>query len=187
MERNIRPTFGPKQNRFRSHVISGINRHLDGWFPGERPQRRIRSRVALDQTDQVIAKIVGLVENLPLPALPTPFVGLFQRIDGVAEIRNLAKTWQNCLADYLHSINEGTATVYHFNSGGLPAVAFVLRFDRLGWLLNQVKGPKNVDIEPRYLSCHQNTFLDVGIPNCPDVAAIKDLVLQTRWLRRFGN
>jgi hypothetical protein len=142
---------------------------------------------ALDQTDQVIAKIVGLVENLPLPALPPPFVGLFQRIDGVAEIRNLAKTWQNCLADYLHSINEGTATVYHFNSGGLPAVAFVLRFDRLGWLLNQVKGPKNVDIEPRYLSCHQNTFLDVGIPNCPDVAAIKDLVLQTRWLRRFGN
>lgn len=82
---------------------------------------------ALDQTDQVIAKIVGLVENPPLPALPPPFVGLFQRIDGVAEIKNLAKTWQNCLADYLHSINEGTATVYHLNSGGLPAVAFVLR------------------------------------------------------------
>jgi hypothetical protein len=40
MERNIRPRFGPKQNGFRRHLVSGhINGHLDRWFPGERPHK----------------------------------------------------------------------------------------------------------------------------------------------------
>ena len=114
----------------------------------------------LDQSDQVIAMIADLVENLPLPpTLPPPFVGFFRRIDRVAEIRSLAKTWQNCLADCLHSVNNGTAAVYRTEIGGSQAVAFVLRFDRLGWQLNQIKGPKNIDIETSHLSRHHNAFL----------------------------
>jgi hypothetical protein len=141
----------------------------------------------LDQSDQVTARIAELVENLPLPpTLPPPFVGFFRRIDRVPEIRSVAKTWHNCLADCLHSVNNGTAAVYRTEIGE-SAIAFVLRFDRLGWQLNQIKGPKNVDIETSHLSRHQSAFLEAGIPTSPDVAAIKDLVLRARWPRGFGN
>ena len=143
---------------------------------------------ALDQTDQVIAQIADVVDGLPLPvSLPPPFVGLFRRIDDVGEIKKLAKTWDNCLADYLHTVNDGTGAVYQSDADGLPAVAFVLRYGRLGWLLNQIKGPKNIDIEASRQSSSQNAFLEAGIPTFIDMAAIKDLVVQTRWERRLGN
>ena len=143
---------------------------------------------ALDQSDQIIARIAELVENLPLPhALPPTSVGFFRRIDHAAEIRSVAKTWHNCLAECLHSVNNGTAAVYLTEIDESSAVAFVLRFDRLGWLLNQIKGPKNIDIETGHLSRHHSEFLEAGIPTSPDVAAIKDLVLQARWPRGFGN
>lgn len=143
---------------------------------------------ALDQSEQVIARIANLVENLPLPpTLPPPFVGFFRRIDRVSEIGSVAKTLHNCLAECLHSVNNGTAAVYGTEIGGSSAVAFVLRFDRLGWQLNQIKGPKNIDIETSHLSRHHSAFLEAGIPISPDVAAIKDLVLRARWPRGFGN
>lgn len=146
------------------------------------------SLAALDQTDQVIAKIAELVENLPLPGtLPPSFVGPFRRTDQVDEIRSLGKGWHNCLADCLQYVNGGTGAVYRSDETGPPAVALVLRFDRLGWVLNQIKGPKNIDIEAGYKAHHENAFFAAGIPNHADVAAIKDLVLQTRWGRRFGN
>ena len=153
------------------------------------PFDRLVGEVAtFDQADQVIARIAELVENLPLPpTLPPPFVGFFRRIDRVPEIRSVAKTWHNCLADCLHSVNNGTAAVYRTEIGESPAVAFVLRFDRLGWQLNQINGPKNIDIETSHLSRHQSAFLEAGIPTSQDVAAIKDLILRARWPRGFGN
>jgi hypothetical protein len=46
---------------------------------------------ALNQPDQVAAKIKQLVENLPLPpTLPPNRIGAFQRLDAVVEIRKLA-------------------------------------------------------------------------------------------------
>src|ERR1019366_6190087 len=64
---------------------------------------------ALDQPDQVAAKIRQLVDSLPLPdTLPPVEIGGFRRLDAVAEIRDLAKNWQNCLADCLFNVNEGT-------------------------------------------------------------------------------
>ena len=132
-------------------------------------------------------RLVGEI-GLPLPpTLPPPFIGFFRRIDRVPEIRSVAKRWHNCLADCLHSVNNGTAAVYQTEIRKSPAVAFVLRFDRLGWQLNQIKGPKNIDIETSRLSPHQRAFLEAGIPTSPDVAAIKDLVLRARWPRGFGN
>jgi hypothetical protein len=51
---------------------------------------------ALDQPDQVAAKITQLVDGLPLPdTLPPIEIGGFRRLDAVAEIRDLAKNWQN--------------------------------------------------------------------------------------------
>ena len=134
---------------------------------------------ALDQADQVIARIAELVENLPLPPPSRrPLLAFSGELPRVPEIRSVAKTWHNCLADCLHSVNNGTAAVYRTEIGELPAVAFVLRFDRLGWQLNQINGPKNIDIETSHLSRHQSAFLEAGIPTSQDVAAIKDLVLR---------
>jgi hypothetical protein len=143
---------------------------------------------ALDQTDQIIAKIAELVDNLPLPrTLPPTFVGPFRRIDHVDEIRSLAKGWHNCLADCLQYVNGGTGAMYRTYNTETPAVALVLRFDRLGWALSQIKGPKNVDVETTSKANYEDAFSSAGIPNQVDIAAIRDLVLRIRWGRQLGN
>ena len=143
---------------------------------------------ALDQTDQVIA---GIADSSIACLCPFPCHRLLlvssAELTTLAKFKKLAKTWDNCLADYLHTVNDGTGAVYQSDADGLPAVAFVLRYGRLGWLLNQIKGPKNIDIEASRQSSSQNAFLEAGIPTFIDMAAIKDLVVQTRWERRLGN
>jgi len=62
---------------------------------------------ALEQPDQVAATIRQVVNSLPLSAtLPPVEIGGFRRLDTVAEIRDLAKNWQNCLADYLFNVKK---------------------------------------------------------------------------------
>jgi len=73
------------------------------------------------------------------------------------------------------------AAVYRSNNGERLAVAFVLRCYRIGWLLSQIKGPGNIDIEQSCLVDHQVAFLKEGIPDFADVTAIRDLVLRARW------
>lgn len=165
--------------------LEGMDRFVEGLrFLSVRAGRtleEIENELAvLDQVEQVTAKITHFVDCLPLPASsPPPSIGPFCRIDAPAEIRTLAKAWHNCLADYVYSVDEGTAAVYL--SDGSSAVAFVSRFGRLGWLLGQIKGPDNIDIEPILLTGHQNAFYEVGIPSSTQVAAIRDLILQARW------
>jgi hypothetical protein len=79
--------------------------------------------------------------------------------------------------------NEGTAAVYRSCNGEPPAVAFVSRFDRIGWLLNQIKGPDNVDLEQSRVVSHQTDFLNAGIPDYIDVMAIKEVILEGRFPR----
>jgi hypothetical protein len=118
---------------------------------------------ALNQPNQVAAKIRKLVDSLPLPAtLPPAEIESFRRIDSVAEVRELAKQWQNCLADYVPHINDGTSAVYL--SEQLQAVCFLVRQGRMGWLLLQTKGPKNIDIEPDQLAEIHDAFAAASIP-----------------------
>ena len=120
---------------------------------------------ALHQTEQVRAKITGLAEALPLPdRLPSSRLGQFHRVDNPAQIRSLARLWQNCLGEHLHEVNEGTTLIYcTFDEEG-PAAALVARANRLGWAVIDVKGPKNFHIGPEDLARHYKTFLDAGIP-----------------------
>jgi hypothetical protein len=142
----------------------------------------------LDQNDQVIARIIDLVDGLPLPdGLPKPDIGSFARIDGVAEIKAIAKDWANCLAEHLHDISVCTGAIYASINDGPPAVAFAGRVDRLGWGLHQIKGPKNADLDPIDLVRHQNAFGEAGIPMFADIAAIRDLVLRSRWPRHLDD
>jgi hypothetical protein len=136
---------------------------------------------ALNQPDQVAAKIRQLVDCLPLPGtLPPAEIETFRRIDSVAEVRELAKQWQNCLADFIFNINDGTSAVYL--SEHLQSVCFLVRQGRMGWLLLQTKGPKNIDIKPDQLAEIHDAFAAAGIPE----AIISDPInhiIQTYQLR----
>jgi hypothetical protein len=139
---------------------------------------------SFDQPEQVLAKIADLAESLPLPeCLPDPRIGPFVRLDNVAEIRSLAKAWRNCLVDHLHEVNEGTNLIYLSAEDALPAAALVVRVQRLGWALAQIKGPKNIDLDRRQAIRHSEKFAAAGIPRLADVAAIKDLL----WRRQFAR
>ena len=117
----------------------------------------------LDQPNQVAATIRQVVDGLPLPdTLPPAEIEGFRRLDAVAEIRELAKNWRNCLADYLISVNDGTSAIYL--SEQLEAVCSVGRHGRMGWLLVQTKGPRNADIEPDQLAQIHAAFAAAGIP-----------------------
>jgi hypothetical protein len=135
---------------------------------------------ALDQPDQVAAKITQLVDGLPLPdTLPPIEIGGFRRLDAVAEIRDLAKNWQNCLADCLFNVNEGTSAIYLSNHR--QAVSFLCRHGRMGWFLLQAKGPKNAAIEPHQLAQIHAAFADAGIQQSSMIEAIKSIVLTDDW------
>ena len=141
---------------------------------------------ALDQPDQVAAKITQLVDGLPLPDTSPPIeIGGFRRLDAVAEIRELAKNWRNCLAGYLFSVNDGTSAIYL--SEQLEAVCSVGRHGRMGWFLNQTKGPRNAAIEPDQLAQIHAAFADAGIPEAAIIDPIKSIIQTDKWSRQVGD
>jgi hypothetical protein len=170
--------------------IDGMDRFVAGLHflcnrAGVAFDRFVEELGALDQTEQVRAKIAGLAEALPLPdRLPDPRVGEFHRIDNPAQIRSLARSWQNCLGEHLHEVNEGTTLIYHAPDEERPAAAIVVRANRLGWAVVDVKGPKNRDIDPRVLTGFYETFLGAGIPRLADIAAIRSLIWRRHLSRR---
>ena len=140
---------------------------------------------ALDQTEQVRAKITALAERLPLPdRLPAPQLGTFHRIDDPTHIRSLAKSWNNCLGAYLHEVNEGTSLIYRSTEDERSTAALLVRANRLGWALVDIKGPKNINIDPKTASRHHETFARAGIPLLADIAAIRSLLWRSRLSRR---
>jgi hypothetical protein len=140
---------------------------------------------AVHQTKQVIAKIVFLAESLPpLEALPPAQIGPYCRLDSVTEIRSLAKEWQNCLMGCVHDVINGTSVVYRTDPPQQPAAAFVYRQWRLGWFLEQAKGPKNLNLEPEFLALTYRTFADADILQCSAIEAIKRIILSQEWARR---
>lgn len=140
---------------------------------------------ALDQTEQVIAKIKQLTESLPLlDTLPPVRVGSYRRLDEIAEVRTLAKDWQNCLANYMLNINDATCAIYRTDPPDQPAVCFVYRQWRLGWFLQQAKGPKNIDLEPMQIAQTYKVFADAGILQSSIIESIKIMILTNGWSSR---
>jgi hypothetical protein len=141
---------------------------------------------ALDQPDQVAAKITQLVDGLPLPdTFPPIEIGGFRRLDAVAEIRDLAKNWQNCLADCLFNVNEGTSAIYL--SDHRQAVCFLCRYGRMGWFLVQAKGARNADIDPDQLAKIHTAFAAAGIPEAAMIDPIKSIIQTDKWSRQVGD
>ena len=132
--------------------------------------------VSLDQPAQIVAQIRSLIDRLPLPdSLPPSQIDGFRRIDCPNEIRALAKKWQNCLADCVYGINEGTYAVYLSDQWNL--VCLVCRYDRMGWFLAQCKGPKNTDVERGRLSQVRVAFARIGIVPVAKCEAIRNILL----------
>jgi hypothetical protein len=133
---------------------------------------------SVSQPGQLFAKLRDIVEALPL--LPNTFppkqVGDARRLDEPVTIRALAKSWRNCLASYLNDIDAGTCAVYLWQDSHPPAACSVRKYGRLGWFLEQVKGPQNVDIEPEQLAKIRSAFSDVGIPVSFVIAAISGMI-----------
>jgi hypothetical protein len=120
---------------------------------------------------------------LPLPEPAVPIViGSFRRVDCVAEIRAIAKTWQNCLAEYLYQVNDGTSAIYL--SEKLNAVCLCCRLGRLGWFLIDARGPKNIPVDPQNLAQIHNAFAGAGIPQAAIVKALNATILTDDWSRR---
>jgi hypothetical protein len=140
---------------------------------------------ALDQTEQVRAKIASLADRLPLPdRLPAQQIGPFDRVDDSDEIRALAKSWHNCLGEYVHEVNEGTSLIYRSTEDAQPTAALLARVNRLGWALVDLKGPNNVDTDPKIASGHHEAFARAGIPRLADIAAIRSILWQRHLSRR---
>jgi hypothetical protein len=80
------------------------------------------------------------VEAVEAILLPLP------RVDRVNEVETLGRAWRNCLGAYGSAIDAGRCAVYLWEAEK-PAVCLVGRHGRLGWFLDEVKGPQNIEIE----------------------------------------
>jgi hypothetical protein len=168
--------------------IEGMDRFVNGLgFLSERAGVGLDDLIAelsrIDQPEQVVAKIAALVDSLPLQeSLPPPLIGSFRRVDSVAKIRLIAKDWRNCVADCLHDINATRSAIYLSAYDDPPAVALLCRIDRLGWALQQIRGPNNEVPNPQQSARYEQTFAQANIPPWLDIAAIKGALMKVRWV-----
>ena len=117
------------------------------------------------------------VETLPLPeTIPPARIANARRLDNADEVCSLARTWRNCLASYTSAIDAGHCAVYLWEDAARPAACLTRRHGRLGWFLDEVKGPRNVEIEPDQLEVIAAAFAHVGVPSSQVVRAIENII-----------
>jgi hypothetical protein len=148
----------------------------------------IRELASASRPGEVYAKISKLVEALPLPdALPPPQVGNARRLDQATAIRSLATNWHNCIVRYLDDINAGTCAVYLWEQDNIPAACLVRRYGRLGWFMEDAKGPRNVEIESKQLAKIRAAFGEAGIPPYETITAILSMIQEAETEGRHGR
>jgi hypothetical protein len=107
--------------------------------------------------------------------LPTVYNFSSPRLDRVDKVEALARAWRNCLGTYGSGIDAGNCAVYLWEAER-PAVCLVGRHGRLGWFLDEVKGPQNIEIEPEQLKVIGATFAGIGVPGSRVVSAIENII-----------
>jgi hypothetical protein len=83
--------------------------------------------------------------------MPPATVGNARRLDRIDTVCSLGRAWRNCLASYGSAIDAGSCAVYLWEDAERPAACLINRHGRLGWLLDEVKGPRNSEVEPHSL------------------------------------
>jgi hypothetical protein len=125
---------------------------------------------------QLAATIAFWVSRLPLPeAMPPATVGNARRLDEVGTVCSLAGRWRNCLASYSSGIDAGSCAVYLWEDAERPAACLIARHGRLGWFLDEVKGPRNSEVGADQLEVIAAAFADVGVASTQIVRAIENL------------
>jgi hypothetical protein len=137
---------------------------------------------------QLTGTVEFWVSKLPLPeTIPPARVANARRLDNGDEVCTLARTWRNCLASYASAIDAGHCAVYLWEDAARPAACLARRHGRLGWFLDEVKGPRNVEIEPDQLEVITAAFADVGAPSSQVVRAIETIYADSDPLRAMDE
>ncbi len=82
-------------------------------------------------------------------------------------------------------MNESRSAIYLWPHAQAPAVCAVNRHGRLGWALQDAKGPENSDLPPHRLEEIYCAFTAAGIPREPAVEALEHAA-RAPSLRRHG-
>lgn len=146
---------------------------------------------SFQQMQQLRAHVRRFIDSLSFPELPPSTIGPARRLDRSSEIRDLARSWRNCLESrYLPLVDEGRCVIYLWDDPQVIAACAVRRRGRLGWFLTEVDGPRNAGIKSDQRSRINRTFTEAGIPL--DAAAFAILTLaelddngQPRRQRRY--
>jgi hypothetical protein len=142
------------------------------------------------QPSQFFAKLKSIVESLPLPdALPPSRVHCAERIDSGPQLRTLGKEWGNCLGSYIWNVDNGQCAIYFWRDTDLQAACHVTRCGRLGWFLEDTKGPENSDLGRQDLEMIHRAFESAEIPPAGDIISISQLVAHEKlpWRQRRPN
>jgi hypothetical protein len=126
---------------------------------------------------QLAAMVEFWVARLPLPeTMPPATIANARRLDNADEVCSLARTWRNCLGSYTSAIDVAHCAVYLWDDAERPAACLISRHGRLGWLLDEVKGPRNSEVEPQQFALIGTAFADVGVPSSQVVCAIENII-----------
>jgi len=79
------------------------------------------------------------------------------------------------------AIDAGECAVYFWEHTELPAVCLVRRHGRLGWFLDETKGPRNADLELGPLAIVAATFAEIGIQTSRVIFGIESLIFGRGW------
>jgi hypothetical protein len=117
------------------------------------------------QPVQFVAKLTSIVESLPIPeGLPPSNVLHAKRIDSAKELRSLGRKWKNCLGSYVWSVEQGQSAIYLWQCAEIEAICSVTRKGRLGWFLEDIKGPSNARVWAPHRGTILNAFANAGLP-----------------------
>ena len=146
-------------------------------FSAEQIRKRLGSCGSLSELRTELEK---LLDALPaLEAAPPKLVRNAMRIDTPSAIRQLGKSFRNCLSSFVDVEVDGTTHIYHWRSGRSEAICEVARVSNLGWFLGSHLGPENdepIDDVTRQI---RSEFAAVGIHSLKIIETYDDLYFAT--------
>ena len=77
-----------------------------------------------------------------LPPPPFPGSETLVPLGSGAEVRALGRAWRNCLGNFLDDAVKGEIVFYRW-TGGEPALVALRPLGQLGWIVDEINGPRN--------------------------------------------
>jgi hypothetical protein len=137
----------------------------------------VASLAAVTARRQLTALVREWIGSLPLPeTMPPRTISNARRLDSGKELCSLAKTWHNCLDSYTDSMDAGHCAVYLWEDANNPAACLVRRRDRLGWFLDEVQGPNNIDLDPDHVQVIGAAFAKADVLRASVVSALEAIL-----------